>query len=100
MAAGDFSFGRLSFRASYDDRVIFVRTFQSAFPFMMSASYGIDSKKAEASFAAERFRLSSFVSSRRRADFVRRIGEVSLTAKGSAEYDTEQKSQRDRKSVV
>ncbi|MGI5097837.1 translocation/assembly module TamB domain-containing protein [Treponema socranskii] len=92
MTGGDFSFGRLSFRASYDDRVISVRTFQSAFPLMMSASYDIDSKKAEASFAAERFRLSSFISSRRRADFVRRIGEVSLTAKGSAEYDAEQKS--------
>jgi len=92
MAAGDFSFGRLSFRASYDDRVISVRTFQSAFPFMMRASYGIDSKKVEASFAAERFTLSPFISSRRRADFVRRIGEVSLTAKGSAEYDAEQKS--------
>lgn len=92
ITGGDFSFGRLSFRASYDDRVISVRTFQSAFPFMVSASYDIDSKKGRASFAAERFTLSSFISSRRRADFVRRIGSVLLTAKGSAEYDAEQKS--------
>ena len=92
ITGGDFAFGRLSFRASYDDRVISVRTFQSVFPFMMSASYDIDSRKGRASFAAERFTLSSFISSRRRADFVRRIGSVLLTAKGSAEYDAEQKS--------
>ena len=92
MTGGDFSFGRLSFRASYDDRVFSVRTFQSAFPFMMSVSYGIDSKKAEASFASERFTLSSFITSRSRTDLMRRIGAVSLTAKGTAEYDAEQKS--------
>lgn len=92
MTGGDFSFGRLNFRASYDDRVISVRTFQSAFPFMVRASYGIDSKKAEASFAAEHFTLSSFITSRSRADIMQRIGAVSLTARASAEYDVEQKS--------
>lgn len=84
--AGDYALDRLNFLVSYSGRTVKLRSVQNAVPIMLQGSYGIDSGAAELSFAADHFTPSSFITSQKHADVIRKLQPVQVTLTAHAGY--------------
>jgi hypothetical protein len=89
MSGGDFSFGRLNFLISYNNRRVSMRTIQNSFPLMLQCSYGIDSGEADISLRTNSLTPSSFISARGlQKEFVKKLSSVNLSVNIHAVYNT------------
>lgn len=89
LSGGDFSFGRLNFLFSYDNRLVSMRTIQNSFPLMLQCSYGVDSGDADFTLRTNHFLPTSFISAGSlQKQTLQKLASVSLSVNAHAVYNT------------
>jgi len=89
MTGGDFSFGKLNFLFSYNNRCISMRTIQNSYPLMLLCSYSIDSGLVDCTFRSTKLSPSTFISTAgMRRKFLPKLASVNLTVNVHAVYNT------------
>ncbi|MBQ9630686.1 MAG: hypothetical protein IJR49_03780, partial [Treponema sp.] len=90
--AYDVQFGRMQFLCSYNDGNALLKSIAHSYPILLDAKYNIRNSIISVDFKSENFVLSSFASSRKRRELLRKVGGTSLSLNSRVEYNILEKS--------